>query len=207
MKPAMRLACLISGGGRTLINLCDAIDRGELNAEIPLVIASKKDLKGVERAQNRGLHVEVAPRSAFDSDDAMHDQITQWITDADIDLVCLCGWLRWVRLDDPLRNKVINIHPSLLPSFGGPGMYGMNVHRAVIEQQCSFSGYTVHLVDDVYDHGPVLIQRPCPVQPDDSPDDLAERVFEQECIAYPEAIRLFAADRVRIEHSRALLLP
>lgn len=188
----LRLACLISGGGRTVLNLADRIADGTLHASIELVIASRSDIAGVERARARGLNVEVVARKAFADENAMHDRIGLLLREHRIDLVCLCGYLRWIRVDPDFRGRVINIHPALLPEFGGPGMHGHHVHEAVLAAGRTVSGCTVHFVDDLYDHGRIILQRHCPVLPGDTPDTLAARVFEQECIAYPEAIRQLA---------------
>lgn len=197
-KP-LRVAALISGGGRTLINLHDRVREGSLPASIELVIASRGDIAGVLRARERGLAVRIADRRDFSSEPSLHDQITDWLSAARIDLVCLCGYLRWFRVDPPFRGRVINIHPALLPRFGGKGMHGEHVHRAVLDARERGSGCTVHFVDDQYDHGPIILQRPCPVLPYDTAQSLAARVFEQECLAYPEAIRAIAEGRVTLE--------
>lgn len=194
-EPAFRLAAFISGGGRTLMNLADCIDRGELPASVDLVVASRENIAGVELARQRGFDVRIAAVKDFADPDAMHDAITTWLVEKDIDLVCLCGYLRWLRVDPQFRGKVINIHPALLPKFGGQGMHGLHVHRAVLRAGDEASGCTVHFVDDHYDQGPIILQRTCPVLPDDDEYTLAARVFEQECIAYPEAIRQLATER------------
>ncbi len=188
MKRRLRLAVLISGGGRTLLNLADRIDAGALDARIELVVSSRADAPGVERAAARGLTVRVAERGDFPDEQAMHDAIDGWLREHRIDLVCLAGYLRWMRVSPVWEGRVINIHPALLPEFGGPGMYGLHVHRAVLAAGRTVSGCTVHFVDGIYDHGPVILRRTCPVLPGDDEHALAERVFEQECIAYPEAI-------------------
>ena len=203
MNRPLRLGALISGGGRTLMNIADRIDDGTLNAEIAIVVSSRAGAAGVQLARERGLAVHVVLRRDFDTDEALHDAITAWLVQAQVDLVCLAGYLRWFRLDEPLKGKVINIHPALLPEFGGKGMYGERVHRAVLAAGRTESGCSVHFVDERYDHGPVIIQRRCPVLPDDDEQTLAARVFEQECIAYPEAIRLIAEGRVRLVGDRA----
>lgn len=207
MSRPLRLAAMISGGGRTLTNLADRIDDGSLPATIALVISSRADAPGVKRATDRGLPVRIAQRSNFDSEDELHTTITEWLVDAKIDLVCLCGYVRWLKIDQRFAGRVINIHPALLPRFGGKGMYGLNVHRAVLSAGSSFSGCTVHFVDEQYDHGPTIIQRGCPVLPGDDEDTLAERVFAEECKAYPEAIRLIAAGRVKLAGARVEILP
>ncbi len=207
MSQPLRLAAFISGGGRTLMNIADYIDRGELNASIELVIASRGDIPGVERAQARGLNTLVVARRDFASEEAMHDAITKQLLERSIQLVCLCGYLRKVRIDEPFQWRVMNIHPALLPEFGGKGMYGDRVHRAVLEAGRTISGCTVHFVDEHYDHGPIILQRTCPVLPTDTVETLAARVFQQECIAYPEAISLFAANRLRVVDDQVIILP
>lgn len=205
--PPLRLGTLISGGGRTVLNLQDEIEAGRLPATIELVIASRESAAGVARADARGLPVRVASKTTHPDPDARHDAITGWLREAGVDLVCLCGYLQWFRIDPPFEGRVINIHPALLPDFGGPGMYGMHVHEAVLEAGRTESGCTVHVVDEAYDHGPAILQRRCPVAPGDDAAALADRVFREECIAYPDAIRLFAEDRVRINGGRVEIRP
>jgi len=196
-----RLATLISGGGRTVLNLLDAIDAGALPASVAVVIASR-ECDGAARLRARGFDVRIADRTAVEDDDALHDRIAHWIDEANVDLVCLCGYMRWLRIEPAWRDRVINIHPSLLPAFGGPGMYGMRVHAAVHAAGVAETGCTVHVVDDAYDRGPIVLQRRCPVHDHDSPETIAARVFAEECIAYPEAIRLFIDRRISIEDGK-----
>ncbi len=202
MTKPLRLAALISGAGRTLMNLADRIDDGSLPAYIELVIASRRSAPGVERCGARGLDVRLVLRRDFSSEQQMHDAITAALLEKEIDLVCLCGYLRHFRVDEPFEGRVMNIHPALLPDFGGKGMHGLGVHRAVLEAGHTVSGCTVHFVDAEYDHGPISLQRVCPVLPDDDEAILAARVFEQECVAYPEAIRLFAEGRLRVAEGK-----
>ena len=192
LRPRPRLAGLISGGGRTLLNLAAAIDRGDLDAEIAIAISSRPDAPGVARLRERGITVACPAR-----DD--HEAISRILREADVDLVCLCGYLRWLRIDPWMRGRVINIHPSLLPRHGGHGMYGDRVHAAVLAAGDAESGCTVHVVDEQYDHGPTILQRRCPVEPGDDVASLAARVFREECRAYPEAITLVASGAVRVE--------
>jgi formyltetrahydrofolate-dependent phosphoribosylglycinamide formyltransferase len=188
-----------------MVNLAERIDAGELSASIELVIASR-DCPGVSIATERGFNTHIIRQRDFPSERAVHDRISQLLRDSNSDLVCLCGYLRWFRVDPDFRGRVINIHPALLPDFGGTGLYGERVHQAVLKAGCTISGCTVHLVDDVYDHGPTILQRECPVLPGDDAHSLAARVFEEECRAYPEAVQLFAEGRVRIEDGRVTLL-
>jgi len=204
----LRLAAMISGGGRTVLNLQDAIERGTLpDVEIALVIASKSDAPGVERLRVRGLDVHGVQRRDFADDAAHHHAIARLIEGANVDLVCLCGYLRPFRVDPGWHGRVINIHPALLPRHGGKGYYGHKVHEAVLAAGDRESGCTVHFVDDEYDQGPVILQRRCPVLPGDTPDTLAARVFEQECIAYPEAINLMAQGRVQLKDGKVCIRP
>ncbi len=206
MSRRLRLGVLLSGGGRTLLNLLDCIDEGSLSATVELVISSRPGALAVHRASDRGLDVRIAACRDFGSEAEMHDTITSWLLEHLVDLVCLGGYVRWLRVDPPFKQRVVNIHPALLPNFGGRGMYGPRVHEAVLKSGDSVSGCTVHFVDDQYDHGPIILQRECPVLPDDDVAHLAGRVFEQECLAYPEAIRLFAADRLRVEDGMVNIL-
>lgn len=179
--PSARLAVLLSGSGRTLLNLIDAIATGRLNASIVLVIASRECL-GAERARAAGLDTRVI-RGEIPAGD-----LGQLLAGAHADLVVCAGYLKYVHVPPAFAGRIVNIHPSLLPRHGGPGMFGDRVHAAVLAAGDTESGCTVHLVDEVYDHGQILFQRTCPVLPTDDVHTLAARVFEQECIAYPEAI-------------------
>ncbi|MFQ5413263.1 MAG: phosphoribosylglycinamide formyltransferase [Phycisphaerae bacterium] len=202
-RDRLRLAVLISGTGRTLINLHDRIADGLLDARIIAVVCSRGDTAGVEHARRRGLRTTVVdPRRM--SADAFHAGVAEAVAGAD--LVCMAGFLSLWRVPDVWTGRVINIHPALLPDFGGPGMYGRRVHEAVLAAGKSESGCTVHICDNEYDHGPILLQRTVRVRPDDTPDDLAARVFAEECIAYPDAIRLFCEDRVRVTGGRVIIL-
>jgi phosphoribosylglycinamide formyltransferase-1 len=195
----LRLAILISGGGTTMTNLADRIQRGALAAEIGLVIASNERCGGIAKAVERGLATEVFDRKQYDSVESFSDDVFHAIREAGCGLVCLGGFLSLLRIPADYAGRVMNIHPALLPSFGGKGYYGHHVHEAVLAQGCKVSGCTVHFADNEYDHGPIIEQRCVPVMDTDTPDTLAARVFEQECEAYPHAIGLFAAGRIRID--------
>jgi phosphoribosylglycinamide formyltransferase 1 len=188
-RPILNLAVLVSGSGTSLQSLIDEIDAGRLNANIVRVLASRAEIKAIERAQAAGLPAVVAsPEQVFNYCEAAH-----------VDLVCLAGWLSLLPIPPAWAGRVMNIHPALLPSFGGRGYYGLKVHQAVLAHGCKVSGCTVHFVDERYDNGPIILQRTCPVAEDDTPQTLAARVFEQEKIAYVQAIRLFQEGRLRID--------
>lgn len=199
----LRLGVLISGGGRTMMNILDCIKCRGLNAEIAVVISSLSTVGGVARARDAGLPLKVIRRKDFPDIDAFSGSIVHELDTAGVDLVVQGGWLCLWKIPPRYENRVMNIHPALLPSFGGRGMWGHHVHEAVLAAGCKVSGCTVHFCTNEYDRGPIIVQRTCPVADDDTPDTLAERVFEQECMAYPQAIRWFAEGRLEVEGNRA----
>jgi len=198
----LKLATLVSGSGTTLQNFIDVVAAGKLDATIDLVIGSRPGLLGLTRAADAKLPNFVVDRREFDDPAAFSRQVFSLCDDAGVDLVCLAGWLCLLDLPERYAGRVMNIHPALLPSFGGRGMYGKKVHQAVLDHGCKVSGCTVHFVDNTYDTGPIILQRTCAVLDDDTPESLAHRVFEEEKIAYPEAIRLFHEGHLRIEGRR-----
>ena len=198
----IRLAVLISGSGSTMFNLADRIEAGELNASIGLVISSKEDAAGLERARERNLPAFVVPRKAYDNANAFSDHVFGLIRDAEADLVCLAGFLSLLAIPEDFALRVINVHPALLPAFGGEGMYGKHVHRAVLEAGCKVTGCTVHFCDQHYDTGPIIHQRPCRVDDHDTAETLAARVAAEERTAYPEAIHWLATERLEVEGRR-----
>ena len=189
-----KAAVLVSGGGSTALNLIECAARGEIPVDITLVISHRSDIPAVTRCAGAGRTVEVI--SGIPSSHAS-DQLDERLRAHGIELVLLAGYLRPLRVG-PWLGRALNIHPALLPEFGGRGMFGRHVHVAVLAARARESGCTVHLVDDRYDHGEILVQRRVAVIPTDDPLSLAKRVFEQECIAYPEAIRIWAT---RMERS------
>jgi phosphoribosylglycinamide formyltransferase-1 len=181
------LAVLLSGSGRTLENLLDRIASGRLAARVAVVVASRDHVRGIAIARRAGIPVHVLPRGGRPLDEWSR-QVFAPCREAGADLVVMAGFLSLVRIPDDFRGRVINIHPSLLPAFGGRGFHGHHVHEAVLARGCTVSGCTVHLVDDEYDHGRILLQETVPVLPDDTPDSLAARVFAAECELLPRAI-------------------
>jgi phosphoribosylglycinamide formyltransferase 1 len=199
MPDPVRLVCLVSGGGTTLQNLLDRAADGSLPARVVGVVSSRADAFGVERAKRAGVPAVVAVRGP-----GFAERVWDSVRSFAPELVCLAGWLHLLPIPADFRRRVLNIHPSLLPAFGGKGMYGRHVHEAVLAYGAKVSGCTVHFADDSYDTGPILVQRCVPVLDGDDPDALAARVFAAECEAYPEAIRLVAAGRVRVEGRRVV---
>lgn len=176
---APRLGVLLSGGGRTLVNLVQRIRERRLDASIVCVIADRPQALGLVRAQEAGL-----PNYCLKEAGA----IWRTLIEHRVDLVCLCGYLRLLPIEPSFAGRVLNIHPSLLPRHGGKGMHGHFVHEAVLASGDRESGCTVHECTDEYDRGPIVLQRAVPVVPGDTPDALAARVFAAECECYPEAI-------------------
>jgi phosphoribosylglycinamide formyltransferase-1 len=179
-----KIAVLLSGSGRTLDNFHERIQAGTLQAEIKVVVASTADALGLEKARNYGYPAFHARGS---------EATNQILADFNIDLICLAGYLKLYIPPDHLKRSVLNIHPSLIPMFCGPGFYGMIVHRAVHARGLKVSGCTVHFANEVYDEGPILVQKCVPLAEGDSPEDIATKVFAAECEAFPEAINLVAA--------------
>jgi phosphoribosylglycinamide formyltransferase-1 len=190
----LRLAILLSGSGRTLENLLDHIAAGRLPASVEIVVSNRGTVRGVDVARRAGLPTHVLPRGNTPLA-AWSNAIFNACRTVNADLVVMAGFLQLVEIPADFAGRVINIHPALLPAFGGTGYHGMHVHRAVLERGCTVSGCTVHLVDNEYDHGKILLQKTVPVLPDDTPDSLAARVFAAECHALPEAIARFARER------------
>jgi len=165
-----RLGILISGGGRTALNIHAACMRGEIEAEVALVVAHRESAEGVARCRAEGLRACVLPAGAD-----LSDRIDAVLDAARVDLVCLAGYLRRFRVGERWRGRALNIHPGLLPEFGGPGMYGTRVHEAVLARGCRETGCTVHEVDEEYDHGPAVVVRRCAVAEGETAESLARR--------------------------------
>ncbi len=203
--PPIRLAVCVSGGGTTLQNLVDRIASGLLVAEVVQVIAGRPGLGAIGRAEAAGLPVAVearSGRSVLEHSSAIFDRVRA----SGADLVILGGFLSLLKIPGDYEGRVINVHPSLIPSFSGKGFYGLKVHQAAIDTGVKLSGCTVHFVDDTYDTGPIIFQIPVPVLATDTASTLTARVFEAECDALPEAIALYASGKLRIEGRRVVIL-
>ncbi len=181
---------MVSGGGRTVLNIHKEIQAGRLDARIAIVIASRRDCKAIERCRAVGLHVEVVSRRDT-PDDVFHNRIAELLADAGVELVCLAGFLCFWHINQDFAGRVVNIHPALLPKYGGKGFFGNRVHAAVLEAGETTSGCTVHFADNLYDHGPTILQREVEISPGDTTETLAAKVYEQETLAYPQAIQMF----------------
>jgi formyltetrahydrofolate-dependent phosphoribosylglycinamide formyltransferase len=193
------IAVLISGSGRSLKNLIQRIEAGTLNATIRVVISSNLKAGGLEFARAAGIPTHIVQRNQVRNDGEFSHEIFAPILASGVKLVVMAGFIKLLPIPSEFENRVINIHPALIPSFCGQGFYGHHVHEAVIKAKSKTSGCTVHFVDNEYDHGPIILQRTVPVQRTDTPDELAERVFAAELEALPAAIELIAAGRVKVD--------
>jgi formyltetrahydrofolate-dependent phosphoribosylglycinamide formyltransferase len=207
MARILNLAVLLSGSGRSLENLQQAIAEGRLSARVAVVVSSKRDAYGLVRARQYGMDAVAVPRKEYADLEAFNAAINAVLARYAIDLVVLAGFLSLYQPSSALVGKVLNIHPALLPAFGGQGLYGDRVHRAVIAAGVKVTGCTVHFADAVYDHGPIILQAAVPVLDDDTVETLAARVFAVECTLYPQAIQLCAENRLRVEGGRVHILP
>lgn len=198
----LRLIVLISGGGTTLKNLLEKIAASQLAAEILLVISSNPKARGLAIAEGAGIATRTVDRKLFATDDAYGEAVFDACRAAGADWVVMGGFLTYLPIPTDFENRVLNIHPALIPAFCGKGFYGHHVHGAVLEYGAKISGCTVHFVDNQYDHGPIILQKVVPVLDDDTPDTLAARVYQAECTAYPEALRLLGSGKVTVDGRR-----
>jgi formyltetrahydrofolate-dependent phosphoribosylglycinamide formyltransferase len=188
----VRLAVLVSGGGTTLQNFLDVIAAGKLDASIEVVVSSTSNAYALERARNAGIETHVVRRRDYDSQEAFSEAITALLAPHHVDLVLGAGFLQRYIFPKQFEGRMLNVHPGLLPQYGGQGMYGHHVHEAVLAAGEKQSGCSVIIADHEYDHGPTIAEQCVPVMADDTPESLAARVFEAECEAYPEAVRIMA---------------
>lgn len=206
----IRIAVLVSGQGRgsNMQAIIDACKDGRVNGEVALVVGVREDAPAMDRARQAGVKTLAISPKSFETVEQYDDAVHRALVEHEIDLICLAGYMRILgaKTVDRWRNRIMNVHPALIPSFCGKGMYGHHVHEAVIARGVKYTGVTVHLVDEDYDTGPIVLQKVVPVLDDDTPDTVAARVLEQEHKAYPEAVALFAAGRIRVTDRRVMVL-
>ena len=199
--PPMTLAVFASGGGSNLQAILDAVEGGALRAEVALVVADRETAGALERAARHGVPSAVLRPADFAEPEAFGRALLAVLTEHHVNFIALAGYLRKVpdAVVRAFRHRILNVHPALLPAFGGPGFYGRRVHEAALAHGVRWSGATVHLVDEGYDTGPIVLQEPVRVEPGDTPETLAARILHVEHRLYPEALRLFADGRVRLD--------
>jgi len=201
MDRKLRVAVFVSGSGSNLQSLIDASAAEDYPAEIVLVISSSKRAYGLERAAAAGIEGSAIRRKDFDTGGAFSDALLEALRSQNADIVCLAGYLKLIpsKIVGVYRNRILNIHPALLPKFGGKGMYGMNVHRAVIESGERTSGPTVHIVDEIYDNGQIVMQEEVAIEPGETPASLQKKVLAKEHQIYPVALRRVAEEILKCE--------
>jgi phosphoribosylglycinamide formyltransferase-1 len=193
-RPSLRVAVLVSGSGSNLEAILQAMEAGQLpGVNVVLVISSRADAYALERARRHKVTALAIDSRQFASDAAFQEAVLSSLMEAQIDVICLAGYLKLVGPEIIRRyvGRILNIHPALLPKYGGPGMYGHHVHEVVLRSGDQESGCTVHVVDEKFDHGPILAQVRVPVMPGDTAESLAQRILEQEHKLYPQTLRQF----------------
>lgn len=209
MTKPINLAVLLSGGGRTLQNIIDHIREGKLDARIAVVISSREDAYGLVRAKEAGIEAHCVNRKLYNIKEEgsfkFSEAINKILSRYPVDLIVMAGFMSLFKPDDKYKDIMMNIHPALLPAFGGKGYYGHHVHQAVLDYGAKISGCTAHFVDEVYDRGPIILQSAVPVKDDDTVDTLATRVFKEECKIYPRAIQLFAEGELELRGRRVCM--
>ena len=204
-RPPLALAIFASGGGSNFEAICRAVDEGKLNARVALCLSDRDSAGVLELARRRGIVTTVIRPGPDEESTAA--TILAALDNSSADFVALAGYLKRIppAVVAAFENRIINVHPSLLPAFGGKGMYGRRVHEAVLAAGARVSGATIHLVDNNYDTGPIVLQRCVAVDPTDDAQSLAARVLKIEHALYPEALQLFASGRIRVDNRRVLI--
>jgi len=201
-----KIGFLLSGSGSTLNNLIQKIKEKYLECEISVVISSKKGVKGIEIAKENNIPCFIVEYLKYKNDiEKYSNEITKIIKKYSVDLIVMGGFMSLYKIPDEFKNRVINIHPALIPAFCGKGMYGIKVHEAVIEYGAKITGCTVHFVDNEYDHGPIIYQEAIRVLSNDTPETLAERVKELERKVYPYVIKKILEKKFKINGKKVFL--
>jgi len=203
----LNIVVLASGGGTNLQAIIDNIEAGKLDAQIRAVISNNSKSGALERARNHNIPDIHLSHKQFATPEEFDQKFLSILKENETDLVVLAGYMKMISptVIREYKNRIINIHPALLPSFGGKGMYGIHVHEAVIKSGVKVTGVSVHTVDEIYDHGPILYQKCVPVSSDDTPETLQQRVLPHEHEAYSRVIQLFAEGKIEIKDNRAIV--
>lgn len=203
----MKLAVFCSGGGSNFQSIVNAMERGELDCEIVLCLSNKADAGALERAARHDIPSIVVNPKEYEDESQYTNDLFQILDSHNANFIALAGYLLKIPsvVVRAFSGRMLNIHPALLPSFGGKGLYGRRVHEAALAYGVRWSGVTIHVVDEDYDTGPVVLQQPVPVQPHDTADTLAARILKVEHQLYPQALRLFTQGRITI-HGRKVII-
>ncbi|MGI6296323.1 MAG: phosphoribosylglycinamide formyltransferase [Armatimonadota bacterium] len=207
----IRIAVLVSGQGRgsNLQAIIDACKTGKIDGEVALVIGVKDDAPAMDRARAAGAAAVTIRRRDFESEEGYDAAVLNELQKYEIDLICLAGYMQVLGggIIEAYRDRIMNVHPALIPAFCGKGMYGHHVHEAVIARGVKYTGATVHFVDEDYDTGPIIAQSVVAVEPEDTSDSIAGKVLVAEHATYTDAIALFAQGRLRVADRKVLILP
>lgn len=200
-----KIAVLISGGGTNLQSIIDKVKSGYLNCKIEIVISDSEKAYGIERAKENNIYAIALNKKQYG--DKLSDEVLKIVDEKGVDLIVTAGFLSILKGDllRKFKNRIINIHPSLIPSFCGKGMYGLNVHKAAINYGVKVSGCTVHFVDTGTDTGPIIIQKSVPVFAEDTAEVLQKRILEKEHEALPEAIKLMVENKVKVQERKVFI--
>jgi phosphoribosylglycinamide formyltransferase-1 len=200
----INIAVFVSGGGTNLQSIIDHIEAGNINGTIQIILSSREDAYALQRAQRHGIQGIYMGKKNYPDLKERNEKIMELLNEKKIDLIVLAGYMSILDKEvvETYRNRIINIHPSLIPSFCGKGFYGEKVHKAVLEYGVKITGATVHFVDEGTDTGPVILQKAVPVKDDDTVETLAKRVLTVEHELLPRAIKLFAEQKLKIEGRR-----
>jgi phosphoribosylglycinamide formyltransferase-1 len=209
MAAKLPIAVLISGTGRTLKNLIDKVEAGKLDVDIRLVVSSSERAAGLQFAEQNNIPIAIVKSSEYSETKEFSDVVFDACRKAKVDYVAMAGYLKLLEIPSDFEDKVLNIHPSLLPKFGGKGFYGRHVHHAVLTAQEEISGATVHFVNNKFDDGPIILQETVKVYPRDTIETLSDRVLQEaEFVAYPKALQALAEGRVKFDSERRVqILP
>ena len=204
---SVNIGVLISGGGTNLQSIIDNIKNGRIKGEIKIVISNIKEAYGLERAKNSGIEALYIDRKKFNTEEAYNERLLEEFEKRNIDLVILAGYLKVLSKDfvERYKGRIINIHPSLIPSFCGKGCYGEKVHQMVLDHGVKVTGVTVHFVDEGTDTGPIILQRAVEVKDEDTVDSLKERVLAVEHELLPKAVELFCENKLTIEGRKVII--
>jgi len=207
VKRKLRIAVLASGNGTDLQSLIDAIKKKKIRAEIRIVISNNSDAYALERARKNNIKALHLSHKQFVTTEEFDSALVFALQGEKVDLICLAGYMKKLSpaVVRTFKNRMINIHPALLPAFGGEGMYGIHVHEAVIKSGARLSGVSVHFVDELYDHGAIIYQKAVPVKADDTPETLQKRVLRVEHQVYPYVVGLFADGKIEVTEGRVLI--
>ena len=205
-ESGFKITVFASGTGSNFKSIVDAIDDGTLKAEVAGVISNNPDAGAIEFAKNRCFNWAIVNKKRYPDTEEHDNKLMSLLQEWKTDLIVLAGYMKKIPtgIVAKFKNKILNIHPALLPSFGGKGMYGMRVHETVIDYGVKYSGVTVHLVDNEFDSGPIVLQQTVPVFDDDTPEKLQKRILIEEHKIYKKAIQLFAENRIEISGRRVI---